>query len=141
MENIETTLKQSLFKTGKAFSKALPLIFGMMLLVSLASLIPKSFYTKVFKGTIFDVLIGDLVGSISAGNPITSYILGGEMLTNGVSLIAVTSFIVAWVTVGIIQLPAESMMLGKKFAIVRNALSFLFAIVIAIITITIYTLI
>jgi len=141
MEDIETTLKQSLFKATKAFSKALPLIFGMMLLVSFASLIPKSFYTTVFRGSIFDVLIGDIVGSISAGNPVTSYILGGEMLTNGVSLIAVTSFIVAWVTVGMIQLPAESMMLGKKFAIIRNTLSFLFAIIVAIITVTLYTLI
>jgi hypothetical protein len=66
-----------------------------------------------------------------------SYIIGGELLKQGISLIAVTAFIVAWVTVGFIQLPAESMILGKKFAFVRNILSFIFAIIVALITVVI----
>lgn len=135
-------LKQSTFKAAKALYRALPLILGTILLASLSSLIPKSFYTKIFSENIIaDSFIGSLIGSISAGNPISSYILGGELLKQGVSLIAVTSFIVAWVTVGIIQLPAESFMLGKKFAITRNVLSFIFSIIVAIITVSIYLLI
>jgi len=81
--------------------------------------------------------LGSLVGSISAGNPITSYILGGEFLEQGVGLMAVTAFLVAWVTVGVIQLPAESIILGKKFAILRNLTSFIFAMIVAILTIII----
>jgi hypothetical protein len=49
----------------------------------------------------------------------------------------VTAFLVAWVTVGIIQLPAEIMMLGKRFAITRNILSFIFSILVAIMTVLI----
>ena len=75
------------------------------------------------------------MGSVLAGNPVTSYVLGGELLTQGVNLVAVTAFLVAWVTVGFVQLPAESMMLGKKFAISRNILSFIFSIIVAIITV------
>ena len=84
-----------------------------------------------------DSFIGSLVGSISAGNPITSYIFGGEMLSQGVGLIAVTAFIVSWVTVGIIQLPAESAILGKRFALLRNLTAFVFSIIVAIITVLI----
>ncbi|MEE8596786.1 MAG: hypothetical protein V3T09_03135 [bacterium] len=115
----------------------LPLILGVLLLVSLIPvLIPKSFYLRFFqKNPILDSVTGSIIGSISAGSPITSYILGGEFLKDGVSLTAVTAFIVAWVTVGIIQLPAESLILGKKFAIIRNATSFLFAIIVALITV------
>jgi len=51
--------------------------------------------------------------------------------------LAVTAFLVAWVTVGLVQLPAEVMMLGKKFAIIRNITAFIFAIIVAIITIVI----
>jgi hypothetical protein len=48
----------------------------------------------------------------------------------------VTALIISWVTVGSIQLPAEALMLGKRFAIYRNLLSFVFAIVISVLTVT-----
>jgi len=48
---------------------------------------------------------------------------------------AITAFIISWVTVGIVQLPAESLMLGKKFAFTRNIVSFITAIIIAILTV------
>jgi|MudIll2142460700_1097286.scaffolds.fasta_scaffold2547241_1 hypothetical protein len=48
---------------------------------------------------------------------LTSYIIGGELRQRGVSMLAITAFIVARVTVGIIQLLAEALMLGKRFAI------------------------
>jgi len=75
------------------------------------------------------------MGSISAGNPVTSYIIGGELVKENVSLIAITSFIVAWVTVGIIQLPAEAAILGQRFACTRNALGFILSILISIATV------
>ena len=132
-------MKQAIMKSAKSLWKSFPMILGTILLISLIStLIPKSFYINVFsKNIILDSFIGSLVGSISAGNPITSYIFGGELLTQGVSLLAVTAFLVAWVTVGLIQLPAESAILGKKFALLRNISAFIFAIIVAIITILI----
>ena len=90
------------------------------------------------KNTLLDSAIGSFLGSILAGNPITSYILGGELLQQGVSLMAVTAFLISWVTVGIIQLPAEIALLGKNFALVRNVTAFLLSIVIAIFTVIIY---
>jgi len=115
---------------------ALPAVLSTVLLIGLVfTLLPQSFYSQVFgKNVVFDILISDLVGSISAGNPITSYIIGGELLDKNVSLLAVTIFIVAWVTVGVIQLPAEIMILGKKFAIWRNVSAFAIAIVVGLIT-------
>ena len=132
-------LEQAMKKAGKMLGKAFPLILGTILLVSLiTTLIPQEFYVKIFTKNIwFDSFIGSLIGSISAGNPLISYILGGEFLEQGISLIAVTAFIVAWVTVGVVQLPAESYLLGKKFAIIRNLISFIFAIIVAILTVVI----
>ncbi|MCD6229854.1 MAG: hypothetical protein J7K00_03565 [Candidatus Diapherotrites archaeon] len=133
------TFRQAVIKAGKGLWGAFPMILGTILLISLIStLIPKLFYTNVFsKNIILNSFIGSLVGSISAGNPITSYIFGGELLTQGISLLAVTAFLVAWVTVGLIQLPAESAVLGKKFALLRNASSFILAMIVAIITVSI----
>ncbi len=128
---------EALIKALKTFGNTLPTILGVILLVGLIKVaLPSSIFTHMFSFNPFiDSLIGSALGSVLAGNPVTSYILGGEMLKQGVSLIAVTSFIVAWVTVGIVQLPAEAILLGKKFAIIRNATAFLFSILVAIITV------
>jgi len=135
------TLIESSKKALKEIYSFIPLLIGIMLLVSLISLIPNSFYSFIFTGGFLDLLTGGALGSILAGNPLTSYILGGELFKQGVSLVAVTAFLVAWVTVGIIQFPAEATTLGKKFALTRNILSFIFSIIVAIIVVTIYNII
>jgi hypothetical protein len=129
--------KQAFFNTTRAFKKSLPILMGVLMVLALAdALIPKQTYRLIFSGNwFFDPLMGAALGSISGGNPLTSYIIGGELRHEGVSMLAITAFIVSWVTVGIIQLPAEGLMLGKRFAIVRNAVSFCTSIVIAIFTV------
>ena len=137
--NAERNWKKALRSAVMPFYRTLPIIMGIVLLISLATmLIPKGTFTALFSGNVIaDPVIAAALGSVLAGNPITSYILGGEFLGLGISLIAVTAFLVAWVTVGIVQLPAEIMMLGKKFAITRNILSFVFSIIVAIVTVLI----
>jgi uncharacterized membrane protein YraQ (UPF0718 family) len=129
--------KEAVVKAVKALGNSLPVLAGVVLLIGLANTaIPKSIYSTLFsKNAFLDSVIGSGLGSISAGNPITSYVLGGELLVQGVSLIAITAFLVAWVTVGLVQLPAEATLLGKKFAILRNLVSFVFSIFVAIITV------
>jgi uncharacterized membrane protein YraQ (UPF0718 family) len=135
----EKTLKEAIAKAGRMLWNVFPLILGTILLVSLmVTLIPQSFYLLIFQGNkILDPFIGSFIGSVSAGNPLISYIIGGELLNQGISMVAVTAFIVAWVTVGVVQLPAESVILGKRFALLRNILAFIFAIIVAIITVAI----
>jgi len=107
-----------------------------MLLALLVSLVPRSLYGNVFTGSrLIDPFIGAAIGSVSGGNPLTSYIIAGELRLQGVSILAITAFLVAWVTVGIIQLPAEVLMLGKRFAILRNGISFFTAVIIALVTV------
>lgn len=140
---MQKQIKEPIYKAGKSLWRMFPIILGTILLISLIStLIPQSFYTKIFTENYFlDPFIGSLIGSISAGMPLISYILGGELLNQGISFLAVTAFLVAWVTVGVIQLPAEMMILGKKFAIFRNFSAFILSIIVAIITILIFNLI
>lgn len=115
-------LTRSLKKTARIFVNLLPIIIGMLLLTSLAvTVFPEQISAGLFGSSdMLDALIGASVGSIATGHPLASYLLGGELLKNGVSLIAVTAFMVSWVTVGLDQLPAEVLMLGARFAIYRN---------------------
>ncbi len=135
-------MEGSFIKSAKSLGKMIPVWGGTILLLGLAdATIPKSLYVKLFNHSgFFSSLIGSIAGSISAGNPITSYILGGEMLKQGIGLVAVTAFLVSWVTVGIIQLPAEAVILGKKFAVLRNFSAFILSTIVAIITVLIFNL-
>jgi hypothetical protein len=123
-------------KTFQSIKTALPIIIGILMLISILSPLLEKHYAKIFTGNYFlDPLIGAVVGSVSFGIPVVSYVTGGELLKNGVSLLAVTAFILAWSTVGIMMLPLEISNFGKKFAILRNSLNFISSIVIAILTI------
>lgn len=124
-------------KTFSSIRNTIPILIGVLLLISIfITAIPQEFFSGFFTGNVFfDSLGGALFGSIAAGNPINSYIIGGELLKQGISLFAITAFILAWVTVGVVQFPAESLMLGKRFAAVRNLVSFGLCIVIALLTV------
>ena len=136
----ENHLRDSFRKTLRTFITVLPIIVGMLLLTSLVVTgFPEQISSGLFgNGEILDTLLGASIGSIAVGHPLASYILAGELLGGGVDLIAVTALVVTWVTVGIVQLPAEALMLGARFAVWRNIISFIGAIAIAFLTV--YTL-
>ena len=123
-------------KTLKALQTIFPALLSVLLLVSLATVaLPDSFYSNAFPGGAFDLAAGSLLGSVAAGNPSTSYVLAGELVDKGVGLAAVTAFLVAWVTVGVIQFPAETMLLGKRFALTRNLVALASSIAVAVLTV------
>ncbi len=126
---------KALKKTWKQFSAALYIIFTVFGVVAiLSNLVTPKVYESFFSKNVFsDSIIGAVLGSVSFGNPIGSYVLGGELLKNGVNIVAVTAFLLAWVTVGIAQFPVEVHFLGKRFAIIRNTVSFFVTIILAII--------
>jgi uncharacterized membrane protein YraQ (UPF0718 family) len=136
--NGKKAVSDSFYKTLRSFRAALPPILGVILLLGLFRVfVTAELISAVFTGAMFrDTVIGALIGSISAGNAIASYIIGGELLKGGVSLFAVVAFIVAWVTVGVVQFPAEAAILGRRFAAARNLLAFMLAMMVSIATVT-----
>jgi len=126
-------------QTKNFFLMSIPVIGAVLLLVALVDqLVGFSQVQKIFVFSNFiNVVLGASVGSLIAGNPIVSYVLGGEFLKHGIELGVVLAFLLAWVTVGLVQLPAESILLGKKFALIRNLMSFLSAILISFLIILI----
>lgn len=135
--NMKQQIKNSFNKTVKTFFSVLPIILGMLLLSSLlVSVFPEQLSSGIFgNGEFVDTLLAASIGSIAAGHPLASYLLGGELLGAGVNLIAVTALIVAWVTVGIVQLPAEALLLGSRFAVYRNLICFIATVIVAFLTV------
>ena len=134
---------EAITRTARQFGKMLPILIGVIFLIGLfKAFVSKQMLVSVFSGNvIWDTVKGACLGSILPGNPINSYIIGGEMLENDVSLFAVTALMMTWVSVGLVQLPVEMAALGRKFSLVRNAISFLVSIGAAIATVFIFNLI
>lgn len=139
----KNALVSTVRSSARQFINILPILIGVVLLIGLFnSLITKDLLASVFSGNmVLDTIWGACFGSIFAGNPINSYIIGGELLKYGISLFAVTALIITWVTVGLVQLPAEIATLGTRFALLRNGISFILSIPIAIITVIVLNLI
>jgi uncharacterized membrane protein YraQ (UPF0718 family) len=127
-------IREATKKLLTSINSTVPILLGILLLLGLVrGFLPENFFADVFTGNLLiDPLIGAGVGSITCGNPMTGYVIGGELLEHGTSLIAVVAFIVSWVTIGIIQLPLECVMLGRRFAIARTAVSFVLSVCIAV---------
>lgn len=133
---MERSLTKSIRKTVKNLIDMAPLLIGTVFLLGLVmTIVPDSFYHVIFgKNFFLNAITGGILGSVMAGNPMTSYVIGGELLKKGVGLAAATAFIIAWVSVGVVQIPIEARALGKRFTFWRNAISFVFAVLIGIAT-------
>jgi uncharacterized membrane protein YraQ (UPF0718 family) len=66
---------------------------------------------------------------------VASYVIGGELRDSGVSMYAVSAFIVSWVTIGLVQLPLERTLFGLRFTVQRNLLALIFALIVAVATV------
>ena len=120
-------------QTAVTFARTFPIVLGVLALASLvtAALPPQSISAALPMEGVLGPFLGAVIESAAAGHPLTSYILAGELSSAGASLTTVTALIVSWVTVGIVHLPAEAAILGTRFALWRNAISFVLAIVMA----------
>ena len=137
---LKDVISPALKRSTNQFVNLIPVLLGVVLLIGLFNaFISEELLSSIFAGNpASDTFLGALFGSILAGNPINSYVIGGEALGYGVSLYAVTALIIAWVSVGVIHLPAEIAAFGKKFALLRNGISFIVAIVISLITVALF---
>ncbi len=132
--NQDSKLREALKKALRSLYTITPMLLGTIGLVGLfQAFVPPETLHTLFSGTLWsDTLVGTLVGGVSVGQPVISYIIGGELLDEGVSLYAITAFILAWVTLGVVQLPFEASVFGMRFTVVRNLLAFIFAMVTAV---------
>lgn len=133
-------MKTKLIKPLKSITSTFPMMLGIILLLGLV----KEYITfdkigEAFtNNTFIDTGIGTFLGSIFAGNSMNSYIIAKELQATGVSLFAITAFLVSWVTVGILQAPLEAEIFGKNFAILRNIYSALLSMAVAFVTVSVW---
>jgi len=90
---------------------------------------------KKFMGesnVILSTIVFTFIGCITLIPAFVAFPLAGSLLDAGANIIPVVAFLTTLTMVGIVTFPLEKKEFGTKFTIVRNSLSFVFAIAIAL---------
>jgi len=120
----------------KMFLTLLPTVLNVLIFVSIfLVLVPQNLLIKLLgkNSGVLGIIIASLLGSISLMPGIISFPLSKILLHNGASYTVVTTFLTTLMMVGVITLPIEIKYFGLKVSLLRNVLSFLGAIIIALI--------
>ena len=127
---------QSLKVAGKTFIKILPMVFIILIAIGLLlGFVPPDQISRFVgeqSGAVGVLLVG-IVGAIMHIPALLSFPLAASILESGASITAVAAFITTLTMIGMITLPLEIKILGKKMALLRNGISFVIAIAIAFI--------
>lgn len=110
-------------------------IISILALIGLFfALVPESTIQSLLGGSnaLLSALYGAGIGTVTIIPAFVAFPLSASLVQKGAHLIAVASFITTLTMVGFATAPIEIEHFGKKFTLIRNALSFILAIIIAI---------
>ena len=113
----------------------LPTFLTVLVLVAVALyfISPEAIQSYLGKGQGFKgILIGAGIGSVALMPGFIAFPLAAVLLKQGASVVAVAAFITTLMMVGVVTLPIESKYLGWKAALIRNFLSFIGAVIVAL---------
>jgi uncharacterized membrane protein YraQ (UPF0718 family) len=126
---------EGLKKAMMMFLKILPTILSVIILVSvLLYLIPEQKIAEWFgeESGAVTYLAAALVGAVSLIQGFIAYPLAGVLVDSGVAYPVIAVFITTLMMVGIMTLPVEMKYFGIRMALLRNALSLVFALIIGL---------
>jgi uncharacterized membrane protein YraQ (UPF0718 family) len=129
-------------KTRKAALKGLKALEGILpqlLVVLVAIAIGLSLFDSptisryIGTGTGFwGMFVAGLVGAVTLIPGFVAFPLAGELLNHGAGTLQIATFVSSLMMVGVITLPMEISYFGKRAAIVRNSLAFIFSFAAAV---------
>ena len=135
-KSVEKTFKAAKIALKKLVN-ILPAFLSMLILVSIILyLIPDNIILKYLgnHNKFIGIMLGSLFGSITLMPGFIAYPLCGILLKKGVTYMVLSAFSTTLMMVGILTYPIEKAYFGTKVTIIRNLISFLIAIVVALIT-------
>lgn len=121
-----------------ARQSAIKLLPNLLLVVGLIGLLlgltPREWLSRYLgeQSGFLGVLTAGLVGAVVMIQSFVVMPLAGSLLQAGASVTVIATFITTLTMVGVVTLPVEIAEMGKRFALWRNLLSFIMALVIGL---------
>ena len=109
-------------------------IMGVLAIVGLIlALLPETLIQELLgnPNLFLSGVYGALIGTVTIIPAFIAFPLSASLVESGANLVAISAFITTLTMVGFATLPLEIEHFGKKFAVVRNLLSFFIALIIA----------
>jgi len=128
---------QALKISYRRFINILPAFLMMLILVSVVLfLVPDAVISEYLnaENKFAGVLLASLLGSITLMPGFIAYPLAGILLKKGVAYMVLSAFTTTLMMVGVLTYPIEKQYFGVKVTVIRNAVSLLIALIIAVVT-------
>ncbi|WP_291572385.1 permease [Clostridium sp. UBA4548] len=126
--------KQALIKSAKSFESIMPQFLSVIFIVGfiLTALSPETI-SKLLgdKSGVVGVFIASIIGSITIMPTFVAFPTAELLLENGAGYTQVTALISTLMFVGVITFPMEAKFIGKRAALIRNLIYFLYSILVA----------
>ena len=124
--------RQALKKGWKAFENILPQFFSILLLIGfiLAVLDEATISLLLGKESGFlGMAIAAAIGSVTLIPGFIAFPLAASLLAAGAGYGQIAMFLTTLMMVGVVTLPLETTYFGKRLAIERNVLAFIYAVI------------
>lgn len=129
--------KQSLGLAKGMMKNMLSDIIGILFIIGLlVTFIPFEKISVHMSGgvnQIFSIVFFAILGSVTIIPAFVAFPLVGSFMDAGIDVMAATSFLTTLTMVGVVTMKLEIAEYGKKFTLLRNGLSFVFAVLIALV--------
>lgn len=126
--------KKSLKKALKSFENILPQFLGVIVLVGvLLSVFNPETISKVIgnQSGWLGVVVSGMIGSVTLIPGFVAFPTAAILLENGAGYMQVAAFISTLMMVGLVTLPVEMEYFGRRMAIFRNSIAFVFSFIVA----------
>lgn len=126
--------KMAVKKGLKAIEGILPQFLAVIVIIALVlSVLDAKAISKVLgeESGFFGFFMAGLAGAVTLIPGFVAFPAAGELLKNGAGVLQIAAFVSSLMMVGVITLPMEMVTFGKKAAILRNVLAFVFSLLAA----------
>jgi uncharacterized membrane protein YraQ (UPF0718 family) len=119
----------------KLFQNTFVEVAGVMALVGLVlALLPPDLIQQLLGGEskILSTVFGALIGTVTIMPAFIAFPLSKSLYMSGAHLVTIAAFLTTLTMVGVATYPIEVRHFGRKFTLVRNSISFVMALLIAL---------
>ncbi|MBP1919397.1 permease [Youngiibacter multivorans] len=128
--------RMSLMKAWKSFENILPQFLSVLIIIgiTLSILTPEQISRIMGSGSgWYGVVLAAVIGAITLIPGFIAFPLAAALLKSGAGYMQIAAFISTLMMVGVITLPVETGFFGKKAAILRNSLAFIYSFIVAMV--------
>ncbi len=135
IKNKEKTKRSLKMALGMGKGMVISILSIIFLIGLILTILPPDMIAEYVgkQSVLLATLVSAAFGTITLVPAFIAFPLVGTLVSAGVSVVPAVAFLTTLTMVGIVTFPLEKKAFGTKFTVIRNSLSFVFAIVIALV--------